>query len=311
MMSRTNMAILVVSAVIGVTTFFLTRSSIGQTSTPTTVVTPQDQRPRWGRIEAMSRWLDLTDGQRAAIEKLDPTFWSEGIAHREQLAAERDKLAKLLEDPTSPDKQITDQVEAIIRLGNDMERRVTRHLLAVRKNLTPDQQKKLFGLAASGVRERMAWCDRPCGRGAGAGWGAAAGQGRGPAPGRGGRFQGGGAGQGRGAGPAMDGSGRGRGAQQGRGSQRGRGPHGPGAGARASDASNAPWGQHCLIATESACSGLDCQSCDRFPQRRTDTARRGQGRAVGDGPFATRGGRQIDCGSTGLGARSGCSGPRT
>lgn len=193
-MSRTNMAILIVSIVIGLTTFMLTRTSQGQPATTSAV--PQDDRPRWGRVDAMARWLDLSQRQRDAIETQDPTFWREVINQRERLAQERDRLARLLEDPTATDKQITDQVELLIDLGSTIERHVTKHLLLIRRHLTPDQQKQLFGLAASGVRERMGWCDGY--RGQGPGQGRGMGWGRGQGRGQDGYGQGAGRGQGRG-----------------------------------------------------------------------------------------------------------------
>ncbi len=204
MISRTNMAIAVVSVAIGVTTFALTRSSQGQSTT--TRQAPLDGRPRWGRVEAMARWLGLSDRQRDAIIEQDPTYWQDMIAQSELLTQEREKLARVLEDPGATDRQITDQVEQLIVVGNQIERRVVEHILAVRKHLTPEQQKKLFDLCALGIRSRMP------GQGRGIGWGRGRGSGRGD-----GGFDGGpGAGRGRGGsgrgwGRGGDEPGRGRG----------------------------------------------------------------------------------------------------
>jgi len=183
MINKTNMAILIVSAVIGVTTFVLTRPSQGE---PTTGVAPRedrpivvDDRPRWGRVDAMSRWLGLTETQRAEIDKQDPTFLRDIVKQREQLAMERDRLAQLFENPAATDQQITGQVERLIGVGNETERRVTRHLLAVRKHLTLAQQKQLFGLCAAGVRGRMGGFGRGGGGGRGGGFGRGGGGGRG------------------------------------------------------------------------------------------------------------------------------------
>lgn len=184
MISRTNMAILVVSVVIGVTTFILTRNAKGRP--PTTTEAKLDAPPRRGQVDAMSRWLGLSQQQRDSIETQDPTFWREVIGQRQQLAQERDRLTRLLEDPNAADREITEQVERLITLGNEVERRVTKHLLVLRKHLTPDQQKRLFGLAASCVRRRMGWCNG-CGYGQGRGQGQGRGWGQGRGRGRGGR----------------------------------------------------------------------------------------------------------------------------
>jgi Spy/CpxP family protein refolding chaperone len=230
MMSRTNTAILIVSIVIGLTAFMLTRTTHGQPAA--TGQRRVDERPRWGRIDAMARWLGLSQQQRDVIETQDPTFWQDVIGQRERLAGERDRLARLLEDPTATDQQITAQVEGMIVLGNEVERRVAKHLLVVRKVLTPEQQKQLFGLAATRVREHMGWCgnwpDRSPGKGQGRGWGRGGGRGRGgqgmePGRGRGQGRPGMGPGGDRGPGRAQGGRGYGQGG--GRGAGQGRGPN--------------------------------------------------------------------------------------
>jgi len=184
MINKTNATILAVSLVVGVGTFVTTRPTNGASTT--TGAAPSDDRPRWGRLAVMGQWLGLTEEQRTRISQQDPTFWREVIDLRNSLATERDRLAKLLEDPKSTDQQITDQVERVITLGNQLERRVMKHLLAVRGQLTPEQQQKLLSLCASGVRQGMGWHGGPPARwgpGRGFGGGFRGGWGQGPGPG--------------------------------------------------------------------------------------------------------------------------------
>lgn len=128
----------------------------------------------------VSRWLDLTAEQAAAVTAADPTFDEESRRLRDALAAAREKLAALLEQPSTPDEGLSQQIERVIGAHNTLERRVARHVLAIRKHLTAGQQKQLLGLCAAGVR-----------RAAGRGWRRGRGGAAGPGLGRGGRGGGG------------------------------------------------------------------------------------------------------------------------
>ncbi len=201
MITRTNAGILAVSLLVGAGTFVTTRSTHGQSTGTSTASVPADTRPRWGRLEMLARWLNLTEDQRRQIVEKDSGFWKEVMDLRESLAGERDKLAKLLEDPKATDQQISEQFEKMISEGNQLERRVVKHLLSVRGSLTPEQQEKLLGLCARGVRQNMGWCGGPGGMGpgprgmggpGGPGWGrfrGGAGMGQGPGQGMGQRWR--------------------------------------------------------------------------------------------------------------------------
>ncbi len=181
MINKANMAILTVSVVIGAATFVATRSLRGEApgaGAALTSTAPGEEVGRGGRLRALGRWLELSKEQQDAIHKDDPTFWLDVLNQREQLIAERERLAKLLEDLQSTEKQITDQVDRMIALGNEIERRVTKRLLIIRRHLTPEQQKKLFGLCALGVRTRANRAADAGGRGLGRGWGRGRGRGR-------------------------------------------------------------------------------------------------------------------------------------
>ena len=129
-----------------------------------------------GRQAALSRWLDLSAERAEAVRKADPDFQQESDLLTANLAAEREKLAALIEDPASSDKQILEHVERVIAAHDALERRVARHLLAIRPHLTAGQQKRLMGLCANGVRE----AGRQWRRGRRQGRGQGGGQGMGP-----------------------------------------------------------------------------------------------------------------------------------
>jgi Spy/CpxP family protein refolding chaperone len=118
--------------------------------------TPQGDGPhvpqRRGRQHAMAVWLELDDAQAEAVQMADATFHSDSARLAETLTEERAKLAAALEDAAASDQAILDQVERVIAAGNALERRVARHVVAIRPSLTPGQQRKLMGLCAQNVR---------------------------------------------------------------------------------------------------------------------------------------------------------------
>lgn len=125
--------------------------------------------------QPLARWLQLSSRDAKAVEDADAGFSEDAAALSEQLRRERETLAEMLDAPDTPDDQVLQQVEAAIAAHNALERRVARYVLAVRATLSPQQQKRLMGLCANGVR-------RACGRrrrGAGGGRGRHAGRGGG------------------------------------------------------------------------------------------------------------------------------------
>jgi hypothetical protein len=130
---------------------------------PTTAPAPQD---------ALVGWLALSSNQTQVIKQADPQFPVDSEKLSTDLQAERLKLAALLDEPQTPNQAILSQVERVIATHDALERRVAGYVLAIRPHLTADQQKRLLGLCAEGVRQAHGWRG---GRGTGA-----AGQGRGP-----------------------------------------------------------------------------------------------------------------------------------
>ena len=151
-------------------------------------------KPSDAATQALMDWLQVPANQRAEIQQHDPGFADNLKSLREALAAKRADLATTLDDPNAADETIRAKLEALIAADANLERRVADYLLAVRHHLTKDQQRRLFGLCAEGIRQgpNGAWRQGPDGVGRGQG-----GQGRGlgpPAgrgPGSGGGFRGG------------------------------------------------------------------------------------------------------------------------
>ncbi len=176
--------------------------------------------------QILGRWLRLMPEQARQIAGVDPTFAEESARLQERLEAEREKLADLFEQADATDEAIMEQVEVVIEIHDRLERRVARHLLALRPHLNEQQRSKLFRRCARGIREsgHRGWRH---GRGGGPGGGGGRGRGgHGGAMGAGGgngnhAGMGGGGGQGRGRGGA-DGF-------------RGRGEHGESCQGRADD----------------------------------------------------------------------------
>lgn len=97
--------------------------------------------------------LNLSEQDWSRIRAFDPTFADESGTLTQALAADRATLADLLEDPASRDEAILAQVEKVIVSHDQLERRVTQHLLKIRQHLTASQQKQLMGLASESVRQ--------------------------------------------------------------------------------------------------------------------------------------------------------------
>lgn len=113
-------------------------------------------------IETLMNWLGVPAVQRQKLRNHDPAFAEDLRRLREELARRRAELAAALEKTDTPDETIFKCVEATLAASNALERRVAQYLMTVRHHLTPEQQCKLFGLCAEGVRQA---CGRCCRRG--------------------------------------------------------------------------------------------------------------------------------------------------
>lgn len=83
----------------------------------------------------------------------DASFAADSKMLTDDLEKNRAHLADLLNNPATTDDTILGQVERVINARNQLERRAAQHLLAVRRQLTAEQQKKLMGLASESVRK--------------------------------------------------------------------------------------------------------------------------------------------------------------
>lgn len=113
--------------------------------------------PASAPADILGGWLRLPPGQLRALRDIDPGFSAERDELEATLAAEREALAALFEQPNADDGAILDQVERVVAAHAALERRVARYLLAVRPHLTDSQRARLFERAASGVREAGGW----------------------------------------------------------------------------------------------------------------------------------------------------------
>jgi len=163
----TRFGTIVVAAVslgAGVGSFFATRatqpaapaaasqpSAETDTARPGARATDHARGPR--RYGILARWLGLSPQQLRVVEHDDPHFAREAAELDAQLRHEQEKLAALLEAISTPDEQILEQLERVIAAHAALERRVARYVLKIRHHLSPDQQRRLLGLCASGVRK--------------------------------------------------------------------------------------------------------------------------------------------------------------
>jgi hypothetical protein len=65
---------------------------------------------------------------------------------RDALLAERTKLLALFEDIQSTDEALLQQIDKLILVHSEIERRIVKHVLVLRPYLTVEQQKWLIGL---------------------------------------------------------------------------------------------------------------------------------------------------------------------
>jgi len=123
-----------------------------------------------GRGRSLARWLELSRERQQAVEQADPDFPAQSAELLQTLGNERAKLAALLENLDTPDESILEQVERVIEAHDKLERRIARHVLAIRPHLTLAQQRELMSVCAGCVRQAIGWrmCQgRGCGKGAG------------------------------------------------------------------------------------------------------------------------------------------------
>lgn len=96
----------------------------------------------------LTRNIEFTPEQLRAIQQLDPEFEAESIEFAETAFKEHERLALLLETPSTNDNDILQQLEKLLEAQARLERLTSQHVLLIRPHLSPEQQKILVGLCA-------------------------------------------------------------------------------------------------------------------------------------------------------------------
>jgi Spy/CpxP family protein refolding chaperone len=145
MITKTSLTIGVVAALCFGGSFIGTVATRSRATPP--AVEPQPLPP-------LARQIGLDAEQARVLDAKDPQFAADLQALRDELEKARSELAAAFDDPNTTDDEIRRRIEAVIEAHNRVERRVGEYLITVRDQLTPEQQKRLFGLCAEKVRER-------------------------------------------------------------------------------------------------------------------------------------------------------------
>ena len=164
-MSRVQVIVIVaLTLAAGAGSFLLGRRGGGDSlaAHPRPATCPGRLGPYCNECEALADCLRLSPAEAQAMAKADPNFAPEANALRGELDRRRDALAALLEDAAVGDDILMRQVERVIEAHDALERRVARHVLAIRKLLTPPQARRLMGLAARSVRSGGTTCSGSC-----------------------------------------------------------------------------------------------------------------------------------------------------
>jgi len=132
--------ILFLAGVVGVVSFYITRSLEANNVYSTQV--------------CMRNWLAFTNEQDKAIRQSDPDFDTEAAELSLAFIAERQQLARLLDASRSTDEQITAQVERVIKANHTLIRHVVTYILGIRKHLSPQQQQRLMHLCGNIIQGR-------------------------------------------------------------------------------------------------------------------------------------------------------------
>jgi Spy/CpxP family protein refolding chaperone len=169
-MKRTTWILLGLCIVVGLSAFLVTVKAGTASSVPATgnaVPAP------------LSQWLALSPTQQQDLAKDDPNYDADWAALRNNVWAERQSLATMLQAADAKEADVLAQVDRVSASENALQRRVTQHILRLRAGLTPEQQQNLMGLCANAVS------GQGYGRGMGMGMGRGMGNGRGYRGGRG------------------------------------------------------------------------------------------------------------------------------
>lgn len=107
---------------------------------------------RGGGPQDFAGRLRLTQEQATWIGQQDPNFEAECTVLRDRLYESHANLLANLENAQSTEQELTTRVEALIEAHNALEKRVARHIVLLRPQLTPPQLDQLCGLCCGGTR---------------------------------------------------------------------------------------------------------------------------------------------------------------
>lgn len=141
------------STVVGVFVLFASGSFVATYAWRSQPAQPIPTDPHSDPTQALGAWLHLMPDELERIDSVDPTFAAQSAELESSLETERETLARLFEDAGATDEAISQQVEKVIDIHNQLERRVAEHLLALRPQLTDAQRSRLFQTCADGVRK--------------------------------------------------------------------------------------------------------------------------------------------------------------
>lgn len=100
------------------------------------------------------RRLKLSDEQIEQIKRLDPAFEADAARFGIALKKEQARLVSMFENPGIDESELLDQIRRLISVHNELERRVARHVLLLRRHLTVEQQGWLVGLCCRLLESR-------------------------------------------------------------------------------------------------------------------------------------------------------------
>jgi Spy/CpxP family protein refolding chaperone len=97
------------------------------------------------RMEKMDGWLNLTDDQEKAMDKLSLDFEKNTLTLRNDLKAKRDELHLLMIQDNPGQKEIDKKMDEMGSVQMKLHKAMVDHKLAVRKLLNADQKVKWDG----------------------------------------------------------------------------------------------------------------------------------------------------------------------
>ena len=90
--------------------------------------------------------ISLQESQRAALQTAMQQAQSKFTDTQWKLAAEGEKLQRLLQGATADETQVLDQVDRVLTLEREMKRAQMQLMVRIKNTLTPAQQEKLRAL---------------------------------------------------------------------------------------------------------------------------------------------------------------------